>query len=255
MCAVADIALEQTVYNFTEQSEPLQVCINITNNVTVEANFSITVQTDADGGTAQIGDFEIFRKEVIIRSGQSCFEIKVFLDAILEGEETFRVSMESTDSALNVVVPQAEVTILDSTSKFLLFWRNKMMSLYCNCCHAVADVALEQTAYEFSEQSEPLQVCINITNNVTVEANFSISVQTDADEGTAEIGDFEMFKKEIIVNPGQTCFDVKIFLDAILENRETFIVSIESTDSAFNVIVPQAQVIILDSTSKFSVYF
>ena len=125
MCAVADIALEQTVYNFTEQSGPLQVCINITNNVTVEANFSITVQTDADGGTAQIGDFEIFRKEIIISSGQSCFEIKIFLDAILEGEETFRVSIESTDSALNVVVPQAEVTILDSTSKFLLFSWNK----------------------------------------------------------------------------------------------------------------------------------
>ena len=88
---------------------------------------------------------------------------------------------------------------------------------------------------------------------MTVEANFSISVQTDADEGTAEIGDFEMFEKEIIVSPGQTCFEIKIILDAILENRETFIVSIESTDSAFNVIVPQAQVIILDSTSKFSV--
>ena len=89
---------------------------------------------------------------------------------------------------------------------------------------------------------------------MTVEANFSISVQTDADEGTAEIGDFEMFEKEIIVSPGQTCFEIKIILDAILENKETFKVSIESTDSALNVVVPQAEVTILDTTSKFSVY-
>ena len=252
MCAVADIALEQTVYSFTEQSGPLQVCIKITNNVTVEANFSITVQTDADGGTAEIGDFEIFMNEIIISSGLSCFEIKVFLDAILEGEETFRVSIESTDSALNVVVPQAEVRILDSTSKFLLLCWNK---LCLNCCHAVADVALEQTAYEFSEQSEPFQVCINITNNVTVEANFSISVQTDAEEGTAEIGDFGKFEKEIVVSTRQTCFEIKIILDAILETNETFKVYIESTDfSALNVVVPQAEITILDSTSEFIVH-
>ena len=90
---------------------------------------------------------------------------------------------------------------------------------------------------------------------MTVEANFSISVQTDADEGTAEIGDFEMFEKEIIVSPGQTCFEIKIILDAILENKETFKVSIESSDSALNVVVPQAEVTILDTTSKFSVYY
>ena len=117
--AVADIAFEQTEFEFTEQGEPLQVCINITNNVTVEANFSITVRTDAEEGTANFEDFEIFEKDIIISTGQTCFEIKIFLDAILEDMETFQVTMESTDSALNVVVPHAEITILDSTSKHI----------------------------------------------------------------------------------------------------------------------------------------
>ena len=97
----------------------MQVCINIINNVTVDANFSITVRTDAEDGIAEIGDFEMFEKEISIITGQTCFEIKIFPDAILEDEETFRVSIESTDSALNVIVPQAEVTILDSTSEFI----------------------------------------------------------------------------------------------------------------------------------------
>ena len=98
----------------------MQACINITNNVTVEANFSITVRTDAEDGIAEIGDFEMFEKEISIITGQTCFEIKIFPDAILEDEETFRVSIESTDSALNVLLPQADVTILDSTSEFIV---------------------------------------------------------------------------------------------------------------------------------------
>ena len=97
----------------------MQVCINITNNVTVEANFSVTVtvETDADGGNAEVGDFEMFEKEIPITSESTCFEIMIFLDNILEDEETFRVSVESTDSVLNASVSQAEITILDSTSK------------------------------------------------------------------------------------------------------------------------------------------
>ena len=98
----------------------MQVCINITNNVTVEANFSITIQTDAEEGTADIGDFEMFENEIIVSTGHTCFEIRIFLDAILEDKETFQVFMESTDLALNVVVPQARVTILDSTGKFIV---------------------------------------------------------------------------------------------------------------------------------------
>ena len=100
------------------------MCINITNNVTVETNFSITVRTDAEEGTADFGDFELFEKEIIANTGKICFEIKIFLDAILEDEETFQVSIESSsDSALNVVVPQAEVTMLDSTSEFIIVLR------------------------------------------------------------------------------------------------------------------------------------
>ena len=207
--AVADIALEQTEYEFTEQGEPLQVCINITNNVTVEANFSITVRTDADEGTADVGDFERFEKEIMINTGQTCFDVIIFLDAILEDDETFRVSMESTDSALNVVVPQAEVTIFDGTSEFILQklinsqWLKKKIA---NCLYTAVDIALEQTEYQFAEQIDPFEVCIIVTNNVTIDATFSITVRTDVDDGNADREDFEMFEKEIMINTGQTCF-------------------------------------------------
>ena len=123
------------MYEFTEQDELLQVCINITNNVTVEANISITVRTDAEEGTADIRDFEVFEKEIIVSSGKTCFEIKVFPDAILEDEETFPVSIESSDSALNVVVSQAEVTILDSTSEFFIVPKEFFLAMYIPTLH------------------------------------------------------------------------------------------------------------------------
>ena len=111
------------------------MCINITNNVTVEANISITVRTDAEEGTADIRDFEVFEKEIIVSSGKTCFEIKVFPDAILEDEETFPVSIESSDSALNVVVSQAEVTILDSTSEFFIVLKEFFLAMYIPTLH------------------------------------------------------------------------------------------------------------------------
>ena len=95
------------------------VCINIINNVTVEPNFSITLQANAVEGTAKIGDFEMSEREVVISMKQTCFEIMIFLDAILEHEEIFQLFIESTDSALNISLPQAEITILDSTSKLV----------------------------------------------------------------------------------------------------------------------------------------
>ena len=95
------------------------MCVNITNNVTVEANFSITARTDADEGNAEIEDFDILGEEIVL-NGRTCFKIMIFPDNIVEEDETFQVSIESLNSALNVTVPQAEVTILDSTSKSIV---------------------------------------------------------------------------------------------------------------------------------------
>ena len=104
------------MYTFAEQTQPLEVCINITNNVTIEADLSITFQTDANQGTAEREDFEML-EDIFMITGRTCFEILIFPDTKLEGNETFRISIESMNSALNLSVPQAEVTILDSTSK------------------------------------------------------------------------------------------------------------------------------------------
>ena len=54
------------------------------------------------------------------------FEIMIFLDAILEDEETFWVSIEPVDSAINVSVHQSKITIVDSTSKFTAGSKNTL---------------------------------------------------------------------------------------------------------------------------------
>lgn len=59
----------------------------------------------------------MLEKDLTIRSEQTCFEVTIFLDAILEDEETFQVILNSTDSGINVSVSCAEITILDITGE------------------------------------------------------------------------------------------------------------------------------------------
>ena len=102
--------------------------------------------------------------------------------------------------------------------------------------------------YETSEGPTPFSFCIELQNNVSIEANLILHLQTD--EGTASNRDFMSIDKEQSVN-GSTCFEIiSIFSDDLLEDNETFIISIESRDSRLIVDVSEAQIRIVDENSK-----
>ena len=115
---VAVIAFEQTLYNFSEDSMPSEVCIVVENGVTLEVNVSVTVRTVA--GTALSDDFGSIKSNFSFMSSRACFGVSVLLDGLLEEAETFNITLESMNERLFVSIPQAEIEIADANSKLIL---------------------------------------------------------------------------------------------------------------------------------------
>ena len=115
---VADLSLEQTTYQFREQPEASEVCINIANNVTIEAIISITLLPNFQDGTADMRDVQLLQANVVATI-RTCFDIIISPDEILEETEILALSVLSNDSRLRLSVSEGEITIFDGSSKSL----------------------------------------------------------------------------------------------------------------------------------------
>lgn len=108
--AAAIISLREAAYDFTEGLTPFQICADITNNVLIEVELELNVQTMP--GTADNSDFEAVNMNVSVNDS-TCFEIMAFPDEFLEDDEMFNVVIGSRDSRLVLSVFQADVRIRD----------------------------------------------------------------------------------------------------------------------------------------------
>ena len=109
--AAAIISLSEAVYDFTEGLPPFQVCADVTNNVLIEVELELNVQTMP--GSADDSDFEAVNMNISVNNS-TCFEIIVFSDDFLEDSEMFTVVIGSRDSRLVLSLFQADVRIRDS---------------------------------------------------------------------------------------------------------------------------------------------
>ena len=94
------------------------MCIDITNNVTIEVNLTLIILTQEDSATSN--DFTRINETFSV-NGPGCFSIDILSDDIVEDNETFVVMVDSDDSRL-IVLPggsNANITIIDTSSKLL----------------------------------------------------------------------------------------------------------------------------------------
>ena len=128
------------------------------------------------------------------------------------------------------------------------------MSCYCVVYILIAAVArLDQLFYVIDEDSDSVSVCINITNNVTLETSLQLTIRTQ--EGSATSSDFIGLDRPLLLN-GSTCFTISIIPDELVEINETFNVTIESNTE--RLVIPlensQAVITITDVNGKFNIY-
>ena len=114
---VAAVEFSQTAYMFTENEPLSQICIVITNDVTVEANLELTLQSeDSSAGSS---DFQSINEVVVIANTTTCITVQgIAGDGLVETPEMFRVSIQSGNPRL-VISPTNEIVviIMDSDSK------------------------------------------------------------------------------------------------------------------------------------------
>lgn len=112
----AVVALNQSLYNFTEGRPPFIVCIDVVNGVSIEAGLALNVQ--AVVGTAGSTDFEALSRDVLV-NGSTCVEVMILPDELLEAEEFFSILIGSRDPRLTTVpaLSQTEIRIQDGNSK------------------------------------------------------------------------------------------------------------------------------------------
>ena len=114
-----------------------------------------------------------------------------------------------------------------------------------------AIVTLNQSQYEFTEGQPPFLVCIEVVDDVSIEAQLALNIRTET--GTAGTSDFEALDQQVFVN-GSTCFEVMIVADELLEEEEVFTLLTGSGDTRLSTMVSEAEIHIIDSNSKRSIW-
>ena len=187
-----------------------QFLVSITNPSDSDTVVDYTITGTADAGT----DFVTLSGSVTILAGQTsaAIDVDVIDDSILENSETVIITLTSTDDAdvsVDTAANSATVTIDDDDT-------------------ALVSVLANDSAA--SEPSNPGQFTVSIDNSSDADTVVNYVVTGTADSGT----DFVALAGSITIAAGQTSatVDVNVLDDSILENNETVILTLVSTDDS-----------------------
>lgn len=137
--AAITVAFQELFYSAPE-GDSVQVCGQLSSDS--EAVIPIIVPLSLGGGSAvQNVDFTISSQSLIFQPGSmvTCSMVSSAVDSILEMDETFTLTLQSSDSAVLVSTTSATttVTILDQNSKIRNFFNvefpSSCLPYSCNC--------------------------------------------------------------------------------------------------------------------------
>ncbi|XP_064397066.1 uncharacterized protein LOC135343945 isoform X4 [Halichondria panicea] len=212
------------------EGDSVQLCVNIDEpqDVTVQLLVSILTSTLNEGT-----DFDISSKELQFTADgptQICFDIEAYPDDIVENGELFQISIGGT---ITVGATGFTVVTISDASRI--------------------DVSLTQENYAAVEEAEDtsVMVCAMIVSG-SIQRQVSVTLDT-VDMGTASSADDYIPSGAVskIFSPIDAsepqCTNIAIRSDDIIEEVETFMVSLTAGMDAVNVITGEATVSITDN--------
>lgn len=114
------------------------------------------------------------------------------------------------------------------------------------------NVSLVQAVYITEEADLSVEVCVSLTGGLEREAVVSIS--TEDSTAMAE-ADYVSLSSIVTFIPGDLsqvgCMAVAVNQDQTLENNETFLVVISSSDPGIDIALQESTVIVIDSDREF----
>jgi len=218
------VALSSANYSASESAGATPITITLSQ----AAPFTVTVAYATLNGTATTpGDYTSATGTVTFTPGvtQSTINLAIVNDALVENTETFNVTLSNSSGATLGAPSSATITIIDDD---------------------LPAVALSSVTYNVNEGagSTPITVTLNQTAPYTV----TVAYATSNDTAIAP-GDYAAVGGTVTFPPGatQSTFNVAIVNDAVIENSETFSITLSSPVSATLAAPSSASVTIIDN--------
>ncbi|CAI8022061.1 Extracellular matrix protein FRAS1, partial [Geodia barretti] len=160
-----------------------------------------------------------------------CVELNASSDSDLEGEETFSVLLSGPNYTRAIVIPnQATVAITDLS---------------------VVSLTLEKSEYRVTEGEISVRVCANFSESDVIDRTVLATLETLPSDSAMAMTDFVPVVQTLTFNSNVLlCVDVEIYDDSVLEDTETFSITLSSSDPQVIVgAVGVASIIISDDDS------
>jgi hypothetical protein len=225
------VGLEMTAYTVSEDDGSVEVCARVTSppdDQPLPREFVLRASTLGLTATQNVdfGEFNTTLPQFDDSNRRRCFTVTILEDQAYENDEEFQVSLSlASGSGVTIVPSLAVVQILDPDP---------------------LTIGLSQTEYTVMEGTPFVEVCAEVMNGV-VERETIVSLDT-ADNTAEEPGDYveRMVLLTFVEGTSEACTNIQITNDTVLEDNESFLLSLTTTEPRVSLNPAQGSVLIID---------
>ena len=197
-------------------------------------------------------------------------------DMLLEGEETFRVTLTTTDGSVDLLTPSALVSLSDATGEFEGLYSSSVVYSHppptLHILSSVARVEFSSLDYMVVEGGTlTARVRVRPTG-ITVATDVTVNVETvpGSATGTTYVitvgshfisgltaGDYTSVNVPLTIMAGgsrSVTVDIVTSSDDVVEGLEMFSLSLSHGEGLVSVPTPTADISLIDNTSEFRGY-
>ena len=204
------IGFEESHYYVAENQSQVEICL-VLQSGHLDRSVSLLVSTSDESAQTPM-DYTKLMLMTTLEGAKKCIEVGIADDKYVESNESFLVSLNSSDIAVSLSLP-VTITIINDD-------------------HAV--IAFQQSQYVVRESSGQLDLVIELTG--FTEKNVSLTVESLEQTASASRGDYSAISESRLVFPSGSMTGSNLTLtvdigdDNIVEEEEYFIVSLRSLD-------------------------
>ena len=204
------IGFEESHYYVAENQSQVEICL-VLQTGHLDRPVNLLVSTSDESAQMSM-DYTKLMLMITLEEAKKCIEVGIADDKYVESNESFLVSLNSSDIAVSLSLP-VTVTIINDDH---------------------ATIAFQQSQYRVHESSGQLDLVIELTG--FIEKNVSLTVESQERTASASRGDYSAASMSRLVFPSGSMAGSNLTLtidiedDNIVEEEEYFIVSLRSLD-------------------------
>ena len=111
-------------------------------------------------------------------SNQQCFDVVIVPDNLVESDETFELTLTTTNEAITLTPATTVITVTNDDCELLFCVLHLLQMVFTSFdFYSVALIEFEQNAYSISEENNQVTVCLTTAGGI-LERSVTISLST-----------------------------------------------------------------------------